>query len=125
MLLLHRLERKLVVLMLWRWRPRLRTRERYRCWCGGFRGASGARCTRRSGGRIVARSLGVRHRPRGTAPGTRDRACFRDSKPTGGERALIAVAETTHAPKARGIIASVTVEQASCSERFGCARTKP
>jgi len=31
-------------------------------------------CTLRRGGRIVARSLGVRHCPRDAAPGTRDSA---------------------------------------------------
>jgi hypothetical protein len=36
---------------------------------------------------------------RDAAPGTRDRACFRDLKLAGGKRALIAVAEASHVAK--------------------------
>ena len=127
-LLLHRLERRLVFFVLWRGRPRLRTRQRDRRRRSRLCRSSGARCARGRGRRIVARRrFRVRHRARHApaAPRARDRARFRHRDSTGGKRTLIAVAEAAHAPKARPRAVGVMIEQAGGSERLGCTWAEP
>ena len=127
-LLLHRLDRHLVVFMLWRGRPRLRTRLGDRRRRGRLCRTRGARCARGRGRRIVGRRFGMRHRARHvpTAPRARDRACFGHRDSTGGKRTLIAVAEAPHAPKARSrAVVGIVIEQAGGCERLGRAWAEP
>jgi hypothetical protein len=107
---LHGVEHRLVVLALRRGRSRLQTQEGDRRRRGGLRGASGAWCARRCGRRIVARRLGVRHRPRNasTAPGTRDRACLGDNTMPAHDRAQTATAHLAPSMPSLGTHAAPT-----------------